>query len=318
MSGTPITSKGTRVPYTVVGGGRRDKIRKYPFRLTVVIVARGDRLFRRELLAEIESIGIGEVVWVEGPDVSRDLEALCRDFPDVRFLTVQAEAGRGAMIDIGISESQAPYVLCMWSDMRITEISPLLLDRLRECEAACVLPVIRNPDMNVVPSYQSPIMLKGKLALHFRPPSKEGEKVLYPFDYCGIYDKEKFAQVGGYDPDIDNPYWQKLDFGFRCHLWGEKILGTMKLSLIAAGAAAIEEATPDDSYKAFYLKNLAVRLRRETGVLPRVKALEYIARSGTGPVGAVREFRKARDWVYLNRFRFRKDPRELIEKWGSA
>jgi hypothetical protein len=131
MSGTPLISKGIRVPYTVVGGGRRDRIRKYPYRLTVLIMARGDRLFRNELLAKLESQRIGEIIWVEGPDISYDLESLCRDFPDVRFLMVKTEVSRGAMIDIGISESQAPYVLCMWSDMRIAEISPAILDDLQ-------------------------------------------------------------------------------------------------------------------------------------------------------------------------------------------
>jgi hypothetical protein len=161
-------------------------------------------------------------------------------------------------------------------------------------------------------------MKKGKLSLHYRPPSREGEKVLFPFDFCGIYDKERFAQVGGFDADIDNPYWQKLDFGFRCHLWGEKIIGTMRCTLFSPNPFDAEDATPDEYYRAFYLKNLAVRLRREMGVLPLGKMFEYVIHSGIGPVYAVREFHRVRDWVSLNRFRFRRDPRELIEKWGNA
>lgn len=318
MSGTPITSKAAGVPYTVVGGGRRDKIRKYPFKMTVLILTRGGRLFRGELLEQIASLGIGEVVWVEGPEASRDLESLCRDFPEARFLTMQTETSIGAMIDIGISESQAPHVLCMWSDMRIAEVSPAAVDFIGKYEAVCLLPVIKNRDRSIVPSYQAPYMKKGKLSLHFRPPSREGEKVLYPFDFCGIYDRERFARAGGFDAGIENPYWQKLDFGFRCHLWGEKILGTRTYTLFAGDSVSAEDATPDESYKAFYLKNLAVRFRREMGALPRIKVLEYVVGAGTSPVSAIREFREARDWVFLNRFRFRRDPRELIEKWGDT
>jgi hypothetical protein len=306
-----------RVPYTVVGGSRWDRIQKYPYRITLLVIARGDRLFRTQLLRQLEGLDIGEIVWVEGPEVSHDMD-LCKEFPDVRFLLLRDAVSRGAMINIGISESRAPYVLCLWSDMRVGDISPSILDAVQAIQAACILPVIKDQNGHVVPTYQSPLMRKGKLSLHFRPPSREGESVLFPFDYCGIYDKERFSRVGGFDPEIGTPYWQKLDFGFRCHLWGEKISGTLKCTLLSAGYDSAEDATPDDAYKLFYLKNIAVRFRREIGILPLGRIFEYIIRSGSDPFSAAKEFGRAREWIRINRSRFRRDPREMIDKWGAA
>jgi hypothetical protein len=301
-----------------MGGGRRDRIRKYPYRLTVLILGRGDKLFRAELLSQVESLRIAEIIWVERSEVRYDLETLSRDFSDVRFLIPGEQASIGELIDIGISESRAPLVLCMWSDTRILSLSPTLLESLEKTGVLCSLPLIRNQRSEVIPSFQSPLLKKGRLSLQFRSPSRDGEDVLFPFDYCGIYNKERFIQTGGFDVLIRNPYWQKLDFGFRCHLWGERIRGTMGLTLLSTCPPPPEDATPDEGYKIFYLKNLAVRFRREMGVIPWRRILDYTVHSNTSPLFAVKEFRALRDWVELHRFRFRRDPRELIEKWGRV
>jgi hypothetical protein len=317
MSGTPTISKGSTIPYTVIGGFRRDRIRKYPFTISVLVLNRGDRLFRAELLSNIEASGIGETLWVDGPEPSYDVDGLLRDFPDARFLLVKDRVSWGEMIDIGIAEARAPHVLCIWSDARISSIDQEFFKRLDARNVVCLLPIIRTSRGEPVPSIQMPQLRKGKLSLQFRTPNRDGENALFPFDYCGIYDKERFAQVGGYDHAITNPYWQKLDFGFRCHLWGESIRSTNSITIAYAGLPPVEDATPDESYKAFYLKNLAVHFEKEMGVLPIRKLPDYILHSGTGPFYAFKEFRQMREWVWRHRFRFRRGPREVAEGWGS-
>ncbi len=318
MNGTHTTSKPGGIPYTVMGGGRRDRIRKYPYRLTILILNRGDRLFREELLRQVDSLGIGEILWVEGPEASEDLESLSRGFPETRFILIRKGISHGEMINIGISESRAPLVLCMWSDARIVDVSPSLLDSENASTAVCALPVIRNSRSEILPTIQSPVLRRGRLSLRFNIPAKGGEKALFPFDYAGIYHREKFEQVGGFDPTIVNPYWQKLDFGFRCILWGEIIRSVPHFTLLYASKAPVEDATPDEGYKAFYLKNLAVRLKKGIGILPGWRILDYILHSNTDPLYAVKEFRQMREWVFRNRFRFKRDAKDLIGKWGTA
>ncbi len=306
-----------RTPYTVIGGERRDRVRKYPFPLSVLILSRGGRLFMGRLLERISTLGIGETLWIEGPADSRDLASLSRDFPRVRFLTLQARTSRGAMVNIGMAESRAPAVLCMWSDMGIGGISHDLGEYAAKSGAVCLLPMIRTRDRTTAPTLQSPVMQKKRLGLRFRTPRTEGERSLFPFDYCGIYNTELFMRMGGFDPDIPNPYWQKMDFGFRCGLWGERISATLKCTLTAEDAEA-ENATPDESYRAFFLKNLAVAFRREMGLLPRSRFPEYALRAGTGLPAALQEFKAVREWVRENRSRFRMDSARLLEKWSET
>jgi hypothetical protein len=156
-----------------------------------------------------------------------------------------------------------------------------------------------------------------RFSLAFRTPRKEGESTLFPFDYCALYQRESFMRCGGYDSALSNTYWQMLDFGFRCFLWGERLMGSTKLGMAYVGAPPAENATPDDSYKLFYLKNLAVRTRRETGVLPLRMFFDYLIHCGAGPLAAAREFLAAREWVRVHKFRFRREPRDVIERWEN-
>ena len=319
MNTTPTTSEPRPlIPYTVLGGARWDRVRRYPYRLTILVLSRGDRLFRGELLKELSDRDLGEILWVEGPDQPSDVESLARDFPQVRFLLLRAPATAGEWVNVGIEEARAPLVLCLWSDTRLSSFHPAILGDLESHHAVCVVPVSRNARLEIIPSWQSPGLRRRRFLVSFRAPRKEGEPTLYPFDYCGLYDRQRFAQSGGYDPAIHNPYWQRLDFGLRCLLWGERLCGTLQLTVTYTGSPPTDDATPDQGYKLFFLKCVAVRLRREMGTLPRRRLLDYMIKSDTGPFYAIKEFRSVRSWVWTHRFRFRKDPRQLVERWENG
>jgi hypothetical protein len=306
------------LPYTVIGGPRWDRIRRYPFDLTLLVLGRGDRLFRSELLRDLLARGQGEILWVEGPETATDVESLAREFPDVRFLLIKAACTPGEKVNIGIDESRAPVALVFWSDARLSRFPASLPAGVEKSGLLCSVPVSRTAHEDIIPSWQAPQGRKRKFSVSFRTPAKDGEATLFPFDYCGIYNRQRFAQSGGFDPAITNPYWQKLDFGFRCFLWGERLQGTTGLSLTYTSAPPEENATPDAGYKLFWLKCLAVQMRREMGVLPVRRLLEYALHSDTGPFSAVKEFGAAREWVRTHRFRFRRESRELLEHWERA
>jgi hypothetical protein len=90
------------------------------------------------------------------------------------------------------------------------------------------------------------------------------------------------------------------------------------VTVIYTGAPPSDDTTPDEGYKTFFLKSLAVRIRKEMGVLPWWSLLEYMMRSDTGPLYAIKEFGAARSWVRTHRFRFRREPREIVERWEAG
>jgi len=302
-------------PYTVVGGPRWDRIRKYPYAMTFLVLSRGDRLFRGELVSELLAQGLGEVVWVEGHEPSADVETLSRDHPEVRFLLMKEPTTAGERVNIGIAEARSPFVLCFWSDMRPAKLPFGMLESLEKSSVVCTVPLSRTSRFQPIPSWQSPLWKRRRLSVAFRLPRKDGESTLFPFDFSGIYNTERFLRTGGFDRSLLNPYWQKLDFGFRCYLWGERMVGTTHVAFTYTAPPPTDDSTPDQSYKLFFLKNMAVRMRREMGILPLWLVLDYIIHSDVSPLYSVREFVAVRDWVRTHKFRFRRDPRDLIQKW---
>lgn len=317
MNTTPIISRRSRVSYTAVGGPRPPRVRREPGRLCILLLNRGGRFFRTRLFQDIDALGPGEVLCCEGPRVPYDLEELSRRFPAVRFLILQEETSVGEKINIGMEEASTPLVLVLWSDMRVS-LPAEAADFLAKIAAEgplCTVPLMKNDRGLTLPSIQIPVLIKDLLKLAPFAPLRKGMRSLVPFEFCGLYRRDKFLQSGGFDPVMANPYWQKIDFGLRAFLWGENILYDPDLGMTVQAEVAAEDTTADESYKLFYLKNLAVRLRENGAVLPYTRLPHYLARSDLGPVYSGKEFREVRKWVEQNRHRFITDARTLVKNW---
>jgi hypothetical protein len=143
----------------------------------------------------------------------------------------------------------------------------------------------------------------------------------------GVYNRERFISLGGFDAALKSTYWQLMDFGFRAHLWGEEIRSTQKIRLSYNGEAPSEDSTAEESYRRFYLKNLAPRFQidgettsgRRSGRawIPLHRFFAYLFRSGGDPFSAWAEFSGGRRWVKENSGRFRRDARSLTDFWEN-
>ena len=295
---------------------RTERARKFPVAMTLLLLNRGGRLFKNSFFVELERLGFSEILSVEGPAVSYDVETLARKFPSIRFLVLHEATTRGEQINIGMDEANGEYVFVIWNDMKIASASMTsrLVDRVREAGTLCTVPLIQNQKLETVPSIMAPAFYNKMLKVLALQPTADGMMSLFPFDYAGIYSKERFVLTGGYDHSLQSPYWQKMDFGFRSYMWGEKIACNTSMRMTYLGEVPAEDATPDESYKYFFLKNLSIRFSGDTGTLPYSRFPEYWLKSG-GFFSALREFREARRWVEINKFRFRQDARGITELW---
>lgn len=317
MSITPSIFKRPRVPYTAVGGPKTDRIRRFTSPLSILLLARGERFYRQELLGELSALPFAQILSVEGPRPAYDLEALSHQYPDVRFLLLHSEASPGERINLGVEEARSPLVLVLWSDMK-ADHAPLdedFLARAVQRDLLCSLPLLKNPQGEILPSLQVPAMIQRRLKLLPWKPAQEGMRSLIVFDYCGLYSRRRFLQLGGYDAWMANPYWQKLDFGLRAALWGETLAWYRRFQLTYAAEQEGEDSTPDASYKLFFLKNMAVRFDGEAGELPLSRFPRFALRSDSGLFRSLREFREVRAWVHENRFRFKADVASLLSRW---
>ncbi|MBN1649006.1 MAG: hypothetical protein JW874_13305 [Spirochaetales bacterium] len=317
MSTIPTTFNSTKVPYTVICGQKTNMPREMTFSL--LLLNRGERPFKATVLTELEKLSLDEIISVEGPHKSHEVEGLSRQFPKVRFLTLHEDTSTGEKVNIGIQEAMGQYVLVLWDDMKVgsASISSRLLERIRENGELCVVPLIQNRKNETVPSIMAPAFFRRKLKVVSLLPVKDSLPSIFPFDYAGVYCKEHFLLVGGYDRSLKNPYWQKLDFGFRSFMWGYRIICNTALRVSFQGDVPSEDATPDMSYKIFFLKNLSIKFSGDSGVLPAGRFFSYFFRSGTGFFNALKEFRAVRKWVQVNTYRFIQDARRITELWET-
>jgi hypothetical protein len=183
------------------------------------------------------------------------------------------------------------------------------------------VPLIQDERFESLPTLIVPMLLpekKLKMSIKTIPavPLGEGLPSLYPFDGIGIYDRERFIRLGGYDPSIKSFYWQLMDFGFRSSLWGEKIASTRLIKLSYEGIVPQEDTTPGDGWRHFFLKNLAPVFRRDYAHIPLTRFPPYLRRRGE-LFTAWEEFSRAREWVSTNRYRFVSDARTIAERFVS-
>jgi hypothetical protein len=312
--------------YTAVGGSGRGASTG----LSAIVLNRGGRYPRRTLFQELEKNGFDYIISVEGPREHYDLEDLVGRFPSVRFLLLKEQISPGEQINLAVSELPSPLFFVLWNDLRIlhgggaAKMAERLFrfqdesprrDGKKNRRGLCVVPVIQNSRYETLPTLVSPAFFRGTVKTLLFTSLREGMPSLYPFDGVGIYDRDRFVKLGGFDITLKSPYWQLMDFGFRAHLWDEKIYSTQLVRLSYNGEVPPVDGTAEESYRRFYLKNLAPVFRGDIAHLPWRRFPGYFFRVGEDPLAAWNDFAEGRRWVKINRFRFRRDARALTELW---
>ena len=311
MSTTPSRSE---LPYTVVGklAGTANATK---IGLAAVLLNRGGRPLRAETIAPFAECGVDELVVILGPQPHYEVEQLASRIPRTRFVLLGRSVTVGEQINIGMRETRSPLVLTIWSDMYAPAISERIVDKARELDAACVVPTLRTERNETVPSIIAPAFYRSLFRTIPTQTGSEGARSLYVYADTGVFDRERFELLGGYDPEIRNPYWQRLDFGMRAYLWGEEIRVLPSLRIQTSRPLPPDDTTPDSAYARFHLKNLSIRFVRDQGKLPLRQLIPFLLRSGLGISEAIRQFREARRWVAQNHYRFAQDARRVTELW---
>lgn len=320
MSTIHLTSKPINTDYTVIGGAKIDREKREKRGLSIVLLNRGGRPFRRDLFDELTGLGALEVISIEPSTVSYDLELLTRKHSELRFILLNNDVSSGERVNIGMKEAAGQYVFVLWNDMHLkaSSISSRVIEKISERENLCTVPLLQNNKNETIPSCFAPAFKKGG-GIEVIPLNavRKDMAAIYPFDYCGIYDSEKFLLTGGFDPAIINPFWQKMDFGFRSHMWGEKILANTAIKINYQNEVPFEDTTVDIYYKIFFLKNLSLRYTGDAGYLPMARFIAYWLGTGGSFFSSLKQYRLTRKWVKLNKYRFKSDARRITEFWDG-
>lgn len=318
MSGTPTIFE-TDKNYTVLGRGPEGGAS-----LSLVQLVRHRKYQRTEDIRKIASGDFADVIVILPRDTILPYEDLVAEYSNLRLLFFDPDYYRqssiGVLINAGIAEADGEFVAVLWNGVNIN-LKPDLLKGLGQ-DILCYLPYVQDNKGRIIPSFFVPTPTEGGKREHFVEPhpilpGAEEEQSLFPYDYSGIYVKERFKRCGGFDNTMLNPYWQKLEFGYRAWLWGERMVHLPGFKIDYSEEMIVEESTPDEDYLKFYLRILAVMYTGDSAKLPMRRFLPYFRAGNKGLLSAWLQFMREKRWVKGHAFNYRLDAPQMVELWGE-
>lgn len=296
-------------------GGEISRRRSYSAdrpNFAILLLNRGSPQYRDTLFREICSLGSAEVISLEQSPASHNLESLSRQYANLKFLIFARKTTVGAQINTAIREADSEYIYVLQGDMKAN----ISLSFPKLTEILCTTPVFTDRQGKTIPTSIGPIVgTKRIFDTQPRIPKKNGTPSLLPWDYTGIYNKMRHQSIGGFDSQIEESWWQKLDYGMRAWLWGEEIRTYLSLKVSYLDELHMEDLSSGIGYLRFYLKNIAVRRDRGYADLPFRLVLSLLFSAGLSIWDVGDQIRKLRHWMKVNRYRFKRDAAELTELW---
>ncbi len=267
--------------YTVVGNRQLAKESHIPF--SVVVLNRGERIWKDTQFAQLQELDIKDIISVEPPETFYEIENYLERFDTMRFIVPKKEISAGEAINIAISEAHNQWVLVLWNDISIQEssIGAKAIERIKASESLFISPICCKNSNEIIPTAGIPLFYRrNRLKVIYQIFSAKHDKSIFPFDYCGFYNKNKFQSLGGFDAEYKSSYFQLLDFGFRGYMQGLDSTSDLLFRLIYNNTIPVLDTTIDENYVRFYLKNLALHFKKYKKYIPISKFIRFRTHDG--------------------------------------
>ena len=316
MNSIPLIFNERQIKRTSLGGVVDKDGAKMP--VSAVLLSRGGNHYRIKMLNVLLQCGFESIISIETDPESYNIENMSARYPTVKFVVTLEKLTVGEMVNIGIAESSADTVFVIWDDVKFSAgmLSPHLAIRLSAQNQYCIVPRLITK-IQGMPVLTSPAAESSKFQVLRKSSVSDGEPTLYPFDFVGLFNRQRFMTLGGYDYTIEAPYWQNLDLAVRSWLWGEKTTVSTAFQLCYEDSLPVEDHTANLSELRFYLKNLVPVYKYDHGVIPSSAFVRYMVHSASGFVEALKNFKDAQMWTEKNKYRFKMDIVTLMQNWGK-
>lgn len=317
MNSIPSTFNEYEINRTVLWG--RGENTDFQLDITAILLNRSGSHLKTQIFDSLIQCGFRSIVSVEPDSESFNIEEISRRYPSVKFIIPREAASEGALINACISEFDSKYFIVLRDCFNIPKgfLTKNLAENILKDNNFCVVPrLIDKNGISIIVNFV-PEARKGKFLIKPEQSVADGISTLYPFDFAGIYNREKFINLGGFDYTISSSYWQNADLSLRAWLWGERISITTKFQISYTEDVPVENSVPDISYVRFYLKNVLPKFRDDHGSVSSLAFPGFYVKSKCGIFEALAQFKDAAQWIKKNQFRFKKDMQYLIENWTN-
>jgi len=183
-------------------------------------------------------------------------------YPSVTFIVFTNPVPLGMMINAMADECYTTYFWITRSDLSIIRFEQELLFTLlrRSDRPAAIIPIFANRNGEVVPSIQAPMIRSDRIDPIPFFPIGEVVPTLYPFFGIGMYERALFQRLRGFDANISSDFWQFLDFGIRCWLYGYPLFAHPQFVLqFISRQSVIEDRSDLHGMERCHTKALGIR-----------------------------------------------------------
>lgn len=318
MNTIPSTFNEYEINRTVLWG--RGENPGFQLDITAILLNRSGSHLKTQIFDSLIQCGFKSIISVEPDSESFSIEEISRRYPSVKFIIPRESSSEGSLINACISEFDSKYFIVLRDSFNIPKgfLTKNLAENILKSGCFCVVPRLVDKNGTSIAVNFIPEARKGKFVINPEQSVFDGVSTLYPFDFVGIYNREKFINLGGFDYTISSSYWQNVDLSLRAWLWGERISITTKFHISYTEYVPLEKSAPDMSYIRFYLKNILPTFRDDHGTVSRFSFPGFYLKSKCGIFEALGQFNEAFQWVRKNQFRFKKDIQYLIENWTNS
>ncbi len=189
-------------------------------------------------------------------------DELSSRYPDITLIVFDQSPSLAERVNALANACGTTYFYVTRSDVDLVDFNWAGVEQTmkQEPHPVVITPLIFNKDKELIPSVRAPKMNDQDIDPMSMLPGRGKDATLYPFLGLGLYDRALFQRIRGYDEELESAYWQALDFGTRCWLYGFPIYSSSDLAIIFfAKQFLIEDRSETKNVKYYYTKALCVR-----------------------------------------------------------
>lgn len=186
-------------------------------RISVVIPNyNGKHLLAKNLPSVIKNCPGCDIIVVDDASTDGSVEFLKHKFRKVRVIRQSKNKGFASTANLGVEKARSTFVLLLNSDVspRKNFLKPALKHFSNEKLFAVGLLDYSHENGKIIIKGRGGLKFKRGLFIHF-PAFIERGTTFWVSGGSGLFNRDKFLQLGGFNPIFKPFYWEDIDLSFR-------------------------------------------------------------------------------------------------------
>jgi GT2 family glycosyltransferase len=186
-------------------------------RISVIIPNyNGKHLLEKNLPLVVKNCSGCDIIVVDDASTDGSVEFLKHKFRKVRVIRQSKNSGFATAVNLGVEKARSSFVLLLNSDVspRQNFLKIAIKHFGNEKLFAVGLQDYSHENGKIVVKGRGGMKFKRGFFLHF-PAFIERGTTLWVSGGSGLFNRDKFLQLGGFDPIFKPFYWEDIDLSFR-------------------------------------------------------------------------------------------------------